>query len=54
MPLVVGSIFFLLNKKDLMGEYRAVLLMNIGIVAALEFSLVMSYLGIIALVRMFS
>ena len=54
LPLVVGCIFFLVNRKDLMGEYRAGILMNIGIVAAFGFSLVMSYLGVIALARMFS
>ncbi len=54
LPLVVGSIFFLVNRKDLMGEARAGILMNIGLIAAFGFSLVMSYLGLKALIGVFS
>ncbi len=54
LPLVIGSIFFLVNRKDLMGKHRAGVLMNAGLIGAFVFSLVMSYLGVKSLIEMLS
>ncbi len=54
LPLVVGSIFFLVNRNDLMGKHRAGILMNTGLIGAFGFSLVMSYLGLKSLAEMLS
>ena len=49
LPVVIGGIIVLINKKSLMGEYRANVLMNIGLSAAFVFSLFISYTGILGL-----
>lgn len=43
LPLVIGGVFILVNRRSLMGEHRAGLLLNIGMVLAFAFSLVISY-----------
>ncbi|MFI4912175.1 MAG: Nramp family divalent metal transporter [Sedimentisphaeraceae bacterium JB056] len=48
LPLVVVSIIFLVNMKD-MGRHKAGILLNIGLAAAFVFSLVMSYIAVLGL-----
>jgi len=51
LPLVVGGILVLVNRRDLMGPHRAGLLLNAGLAAAMGFSLVMSYIAVRGLVE---
>ncbi len=53
LPLVIAGIAYLVNRKDLMGDYRAGLLLNIGLGAAFVFSCIISYTGILALMKFF-
>ena len=53
LPLVVGGIIYLVNQKNLMGEYKAGWLLNLGLVAALIFSCIISYTGVLALTEFF-
>ncbi|MCL6295727.1 Nramp family divalent metal transporter [Jejuia spongiicola] len=53
LPLVIIGIIILLNSKKVMNEYKTGLFVNIGMYAALFFSLVISYNGIIALFNFF-
>ena len=52
LPVVVGCIFYLINRRDLMGKYKAGFLLNLGLGAALVFSIVISYTGFLALREM--
>lgn len=52
LPVVVGSIIFLLNSKKLMGKHRAGLKMNIGLVTAFIFSCLISYTGVLGLINL--
>lgn len=54
LPIVITGILVLVNRRDLMGEHRAGVLMNTGLAAGLVFSLVMSYTGMKGLVDYFS
>src|SRR5690606_28690533 len=49
LPLVVACILYLVNQKSLMGKHKAGMLLNIGLVAALFFSCLISYTGFLAL-----
>jgi len=49
LPLVIGGILLLVNRRDLMGEHRAGILLNFGLGAALLFSLLISWAGFRAL-----
>ncbi|MFC1540894.1 Nramp family divalent metal transporter [Candidatus Latescibacterota bacterium] len=49
LPLVIASIFFMVNRKEEMGEHKAGLLLNTGIVTAFIFSCIISYTAIIAI-----
>ena len=49
LPLVILGIILLINKKDLMTTYKAGIWLNIGLSAALFFSCVISYNGVVAL-----
>ena len=49
LPLVILGIILLVNNSKLMKEYKAGIGLNIGLYAALFFSLVISYNGIVAL-----
>ena len=49
MPIATIAIFFLLNNKKIMGEHRAGLWLNIGLIATILFSFVTTYMGVIAL-----
>lgn len=49
LPLVILGILILINRKELMGEYKAGVALNIGIVLSLIFACVISYNGVIAI-----
>lgn len=49
LPLVILGIILLVNNSKLMKKYKAGIGLNIGLYAALFFSLVISYNGIVAL-----
>ena len=53
LPLVITGIFFLINNQKLMGKYKAGILLNIGIVTAFVFAVIISYTGTIALLEFF-
>lgn len=53
LPLVITLILVLINRESLMGRYKAGLLMNLGLVAALLFSLGISYVALLALIDFF-
>ncbi|MDB2607102.1 divalent metal cation transporter, partial [Zobellia sp.] len=53
LPLVILGIILLCNNAKLMKTYKAKLPLNIGLFAALFFSLVISYNGIVALMDYF-
>ncbi|MEL7532834.1 MAG: divalent metal cation transporter, partial [Bacteroidota bacterium] len=48
LPLVIIGILILINKKSLMGEHKAGIVLNVGLVLALVFACVISYNGLIA------
>jgi Mn2+/Fe2+ NRAMP family transporter len=52
MPFVSLAILVLLNRRSLMGEYKAGFWLNLGCVATFIFSLGMAYSGIIGLSEM--
>ena len=54
LPLVIGSIFIVLNRKKDMGEHKAGILLNLGLITAFIFSCVISYTSINALREFFS
>lgn len=54
LPLVILGILILINKKELMGEHKAGLGLNTGIVLALIFACIISYNGIIAIIENFN
>ena len=49
LPLVILGIILLINNKKLMIKYKATIWLNIGLFAALFFSCVISYNGVMAL-----
>ncbi|WP_437371871.1 Nramp family divalent metal transporter [Maribacter litoralis] len=53
LPLVILGIILLINNRKIMAEYKAGVLLNIGLFAALFFSCVISYNGIVALLGYF-
>ena len=50
LPLTVGCIFYLTNRKNLMGEHKSTVATNIILTVILLFALFMSYLAIKGLV----
>jgi len=50
LPLIIGAIAVLVNRRSLMGEHRAGVALNVGIATAFLFSLVISYKAVLALV----
>ena len=50
LPLVVLSIILLVNNKKIMKGYKTSLLINIGLFAALFFSCIISYTGVMGLI----
>lgn len=53
LPVVIGCILVLINRKSLMGAHCAGYFMNAGLVAALFFSLIISYKGVLGLINFF-
>lgn len=53
LPVVTISIMYLLNKKDIMGEYKAGFWLNLGFIATLIFSFIISYQSYLGLIRYF-
>ncbi len=49
LPLVILGIILLINNKKLMTKYKAGIALNLGLIAALFFSCVISYTGVVAL-----
>jgi manganese transport protein len=49
LPVVIGGIILLMNKKSLMREQKASWLLNLGLIAAMAFSLIVSYAAILGL-----
>src|SRR5690554_1418281 len=53
LPIVVIAIIYLLNRKSIMGKYKAGFWLNTGLVLTLIFSLWISYQSIIGLITSF-
>ena len=53
LPIVVFSIILMVNNKKVMKEYKTSFWVNIGLFAALFFSCVISYNGVLALMDFF-
>lgn len=51
LPLVILGIIILTNNKQLMGEHRAGILLNIGMGLSLIFASIISYNGVIAIIQ---
>jgi len=54
MPIVSLAILVLINNKKLMGEHRAGLWLNLGLVATLIFALSAAYMGVVGLIKALS
>ena len=50
LPLVIGGIAILVNRRSLMGEHRAGILLNLGLAASFVFALMISWKAITGLV----
>ena len=53
LPVAIFSITVIINQKKTMGEHRAGVLLNTGLVAAFVFSCFISYTGVVALAHLF-
>ena len=53
LPLVIVSITLLVNHKGLMGDRKAGILLNVGLVASFIFSCMISYRAVLALIDFF-
>ncbi|MFC1509644.1 Nramp family divalent metal transporter [Candidatus Omnitrophota bacterium] len=53
LPVVILAIFYLINKREYMGEHKAGILLNTGLVSAFVFSCFISYTGLLALFEFF-
>jgi Mn2+/Fe2+ NRAMP family transporter len=53
LPLVIGGIIYIINRKEVMGDQQAGLLLNVGLVLAFIFSCLMSYIGYLGLTDFF-
>lgn len=53
LPLVIGGVIYLINRKSVMQEHRAGWLLNTGLLMALVFSCLISILGVRALLAFF-
>lgn len=51
LPLVIVSMMVMINKKSLMGEHKAGIVLNTLMTVALIFALVISYNGVVGLMR---
>lgn len=54
LPLVIIGIFFLINKKEVIKDAKPHFLINLALILALLFALIISYNGIIALATFFN
>ena len=52
LPLIIGSIAYLINNKKDMGDQKAGFFLNIGLVSAFVFSCIIAYNGVIALIEL--
>jgi len=52
LPIVIGAIIYLVNNKSDMGNHKAGILLNVGLVCALIFSCFIAYNGSIALLEL--
>jgi len=53
LPLVIGGIMYIVNQKKLMGVHRAGLWLNAGMILALIFACIISYIGILEIIHSF-
>ncbi len=53
LPVVVLAIIYLLNRKDLMGEYKAGPWLNTGLILTFIFSVIISYQSVLGLTLSF-
>jgi Mn2+/Fe2+ NRAMP family transporter len=53
LPLVILGILFLVNRRNLMGEFKAGILLNLGMGTALIFSFFISYTAVLAVIELF-
>ena len=53
LPLVILGMLILINRKTLMGEHKAGIGLNTGIVLALIFACIISYNGVLAIIESF-
>lgn len=53
LPLVILGIIYLANQKQLMGEFKAGPLLNIGMVTAFVFTCFISYTAVLAVIELF-
>jgi Mn2+/Fe2+ NRAMP family transporter len=49
LPLSIGAMIYLVNRKDLMGPYRAGWVLNMGLLMSFLFSIYITYTGYIAI-----
>ena len=49
LPLSIGAMIYLVNRKDLMGPHRAGWILNIGLLTSFLFSIYITYTGYIAI-----
>ena len=49
LPLSIGAMIYLVNRRDLMGPYRAGWILNIGLIMSFLFSIYITYTGYIAI-----
>jgi Mn2+/Fe2+ NRAMP family transporter len=54
MPLMILFVFILINRKDVVGDYRNPLIMNLGLGLTFVFSLFMAYTAFTGLSRFLS
>jgi len=53
LPLVILGMMILINKKSLMGEQKAGVLLNLGMGSALIFACIISFNGVMAIIDNF-
>jgi Mn2+/Fe2+ NRAMP family transporter len=53
LPIVVVAMIYLINRKDLMKEYKASLLMNISLVIIFIFTTILSWQAVAGLINTF-
>jgi len=53
LPLAIGGILYIINQRRIMKEHKAGWLLNTGLITALIFSCIISYVGFLALKAFF-